>query len=53
MDALERVCAGRGAKLAIEEPDPDVFEDELESPAYDGVERIAAVGAVITKAVRG
>jgi hypothetical protein len=53
VDALERVCAGRGANLAIEELDPDVFGDELESPAYADVERIAAVGAVITKAVRG
>ncbi|MBA3896536.1 MAG: methyltransferase [Sphingomonadaceae bacterium] len=34
------------------EIDPDVFGEELESPAYRGVDRIAAVGAVFTRASR-
>lgn len=50
IDALERACAQAGARLAAEELDPDVFGDELQKPAYSAVERIAAVGAMITKA---
>lgn len=48
LDALASACGEAGASLSLEEIDPDVFGDELERPAYDGVERIAAVGAVIT-----
>lgn len=36
--------------LRYEEIDPDIFGEELERPAYAGVERIAAVGAVIRRA---
>jgi precorrin-6B methylase 2 len=50
IDALERACAQAGARLAVEELDPDVFGDELQKPEYSAVERIAAVGAIITKA---
>ncbi len=41
-----------GCTLSYEELDPDIFGEELEQPAYReaGVERIAAVGAVIRKA---
>jgi methylase of polypeptide subunit release factors len=45
--ALERACTEAGATLAIEELDPDVFGEELEQPAYTGVERIAAIGAIV------
>ena len=45
---LADACAERGATLELTEIDPDVFGEELDEPAYRGVERIAAVGAVIT-----
>jgi methylase of polypeptide subunit release factors len=38
-----------GAVVSYRELDPDVFGEELEKPAYAGVERIAAVGAVLTR----
>jgi methylase of polypeptide subunit release factors len=47
--ALETTCRAAGASLQIEEIDPDVFGEELDQPAYEHVERIAAVGAVIRK----
>lgn len=46
--ALIRACAGLAA-LSIEELDLDVFGEELDSEAYREVERIAVIGAVITK----
>jgi methylase of polypeptide subunit release factors len=52
INALVQACARAGARLAVEEIDPDVFGDELHKPAYSNVERIAAVGAVIRKAGR-
>lgn len=36
--------------VTCRELDPDVFGEELEAPAYRDVERIAAIGVVITKA---
>lgn len=45
---LERLCAEAGADLDYREIDPDVFGEELEREAYAGVERIAAVGCVLT-----
>ena len=48
VEALQKACAEAGSSLELEEIDPDVFGDELDKPAYAGVERIAAVGAVIT-----
>lgn len=48
LDALEGACVEAGASLRLEEIDPDVFGDELDLPPYAEVERIAAVGAVIT-----
>ena len=48
LEALEGECVAARASLELEEIDPDVFGDELDKPAYAGVERIAAVGAVIT-----
>ena len=52
IEALRRICSEVGAALSIEELDPDVFGEELESEEYADVERIAAVGAVITVAHR-
>ena len=46
---LEDLAAEKGATLRYREIDPDVFGEELETPAYAEVERIAVVGAVITK----
>jgi methylase of polypeptide subunit release factors len=53
--ALATLAAERGAALAYRELDPDVFGEELETPAYADVERIAVVGAVLTRprAARG
>ncbi|MGQ0588282.1 MAG: methyltransferase [Sphingosinicella sp.] len=43
-DALPPDCALRYAEL-----DPDIFGEELTQPAYAGVERIAAIGAIIER----
>ena len=48
-EALERDLAPLGCGLAYEEIDPDIFGEQLEQPAYGKVERIAAVGAVISR----
>jgi methylase of polypeptide subunit release factors len=45
--ALEAAMPALGRRLRYEELDPDVFGEELGGPAYQGIERIAAVGAVI------
>ncbi len=47
--ALERELPALGCSLSYRELDPDLFGEELEKPAYRDVERIAAVGALITK----
>jgi hypothetical protein len=44
---LLTVCRETRASLTYEELDPDVFGEELSGPAYAGVERIAAVTAVL------
>jgi methylase of polypeptide subunit release factors len=49
IDALTSACMRAGARLSIDEIDPDVFGEELDSPAYANVERIAAIGAVIRR----
>ena len=46
---LERLAVTSGCTLAYNEIDPDVFGEELERPAYAGVERIALVSAVISR----
>jgi len=51
--ALAAICEARGARLAYRELDPDVFGEELDTDAYADVERIAAVGAVLTAAGLG
>jgi methylase of polypeptide subunit release factors len=47
---LQQAAGAAGVSLAYRELDPDVFGEELERPAYADVERIAAVGAVFTRA---
>jgi methylase of polypeptide subunit release factors len=49
---LERLCAEQGARLDYREIDPDVFGEELEKSGYAEVERIAAVGCVLTTGAR-
>ena len=46
---LERLAGGVGARLAYEELDPDIFGGMRGQEAYSQVERIAAVGAVLTR----
>ncbi|WP_185964983.1 methyltransferase [Glacieibacterium frigidum] len=49
--ALRGAAADAGCTLRYRELDPDVFGEELDRPAYAeaNVERIAAVGAVLTR----
>ncbi len=51
LSALAEELDELGCTLRYEELDPDIFGEELDQPAYReaGVERIAAVGAVIRK----
>jgi release factor glutamine methyltransferase len=46
---LVGLCDDAGASLRYDELDPDVFGSELDGAAYADVERIAAVGAVLTR----
>jgi methylase of polypeptide subunit release factors len=48
VEALHESCADAGARLEIDEIDPDVFGEELDQPAYRDVERIAAIGVRVT-----
>jgi hypothetical protein len=50
-EALEAALPALGCALSYRELDPDVFGEELEQPAYGDVERIAAVAALIAKAM--
>jgi methylase of polypeptide subunit release factors len=47
--ALGDLVASKGASLSYEELDPDIFSGELRRAAYDDVERIAAVGAIVRR----
>ncbi|HYD26504.1 methyltransferase [Brevundimonas sp.] len=47
-EALLAIAEEHGLRLAYEEIDPDVFGGALARPAYCDVERIAAVGAVLS-----
>jgi methylase of polypeptide subunit release factors len=51
LSALAELSEDAGARLRYEELDPDIFGEELDQRAYAdaGAERIAAVGAVLTK----
>lgn len=48
-DALRADLATFDCTSTYEEIDPDVFGEELQSPAYAGVDRIAAVSLVVTR----
>ena len=48
-NALAELVARQDCEIRYWEIDPDVFGEELEKQAYRDVERIAIVGAVITK----
>ena len=51
LGALAELAEEADASLRYEEIDPDIFGEELDQPAYAeaGAERIAAVGAVLSK----
>jgi methylase of polypeptide subunit release factors len=46
---LQRLALSHGMGFSYEELDPDVFGESLRQDAYREVERIAAVGAVLTR----
>lgn len=46
-EALSDLAARHGCAIRYDELDPDVFGEELDTPAYRDVERIAIVSAVI------
>ncbi|HEX8470293.1 MAG TPA: class I SAM-dependent methyltransferase [Brevundimonas sp.] len=48
LESLTALCAHAGLSLDYDELDPDVFGQTLRQNAYRNVDRIAAVGAVIT-----
>jgi methylase of polypeptide subunit release factors len=48
--SLERELPALRCSLRWRELDPDIFGEELAKPAYQDVERIAAIGAVVEKA---
>ena len=48
-EALEVALPPLGCELHYEEMDPDIFGEDLDQPGYQEVERIAAVGALITR----
>ncbi|RZA14684.1 MAG: SAM-dependent methyltransferase, partial [Lysobacteraceae bacterium] len=50
-DAIQTLAADRGWSWRYEEIDPDVFGEELDTPAYAHCDRIAAIGAVIQRPV--
>ena len=47
--ALAQIAAHHGAWLRYEELDPDVFGEELDTPGYAEVERIALVAAILDR----
>lgn len=49
LSSLQRLCRQHSLQMEYAELDPDVFGEELQNPGYVDVERIAAVGAVITR----
>ncbi|QQV76630.1 methyltransferase [Sphingomonas aliaeris] len=49
LDALRERIPSAGWRFDYHELDPDIFGDELDQPAYAEVERIAAVGLVLTR----
>lgn len=49
LGALAEKLPPLGCTLTYREIDPDIFGEQLEAAGYEGVERIAAVGAVIQR----
>lgn len=49
LDALRRQLPQSGFAMAYRELDPDIFGEEMDSPHYAQVERIAAVGLVLSR----
>jgi methylase of polypeptide subunit release factors len=49
LDALRERLPAKDVRMEYRELDPDIFGDEMDNPAYAQVERIAAVGLVLTK----
>ncbi len=47
--ALSEQLPALGCTLEHAEIDPDIFGEQLDEPGYEQVERIAAIGAVITR----
>lgn len=47
--ALTEGLPACGCRLRYHEIDPDIFGEQLDEPGYDNVERIAAVGAIISR----
>jgi hypothetical protein len=47
--ALSEQLPALGCALDYAEIDSDIFGDQLDEPGYEQVERIAAIGAVITR----
>jgi methylase of polypeptide subunit release factors len=50
IEEIAALCRAAGARMQVDELDPDVFGEDLEKPAYRCVERIAAMGLSITAA---
>lgn len=48
-DALAERLPALGCALRYRELDPDIFGDQLDHTGYEEVERIAAIGAVVTR----
>lgn len=48
-DALEALAGEHGLAFSYRELDPDVFGEELDQPPYAEIERIAVVGAILTR----
>ncbi len=48
-EALAEQLPGLGCSLRYAEIDPDIFGELLDQPGYEDVERVAAIGAVISK----
>ena len=49
LDALREQLPKSGLEMDYRELDPDIFSEELDNPVYAEVERIAAVGLVVTR----
>ncbi len=49
LQALTDTLPDLGCHLSYEQLDPDIFGEDLGQPGYQDVERIAAIGAVITR----